>query len=157
MSELTIRKATVSDVAGLENIEQECFETPWSEESLRHDIEENKLATYIVADLEGELIGYIGVWSIADEGHINNVAVLPRYRRMHVGTILLNTMINATEEAGIVSHTLEVRASNEAAQGLYGRFGFKESGRRRGYYEDNGEDAIIMWRMGDPDKITEES
>lgn len=104
-----------------------------------------------------ELIGYIGVWSIADEGHINNVAVLPKYRRMHVGTILLNTMINATEEAGIVSHTLEVRASNEAAQSLYGRFGFKESGRRKGYYEDNGEDAIIMWRMGDPDKITEES
>ncbi|TDP55988.1 ribosomal protein S18-alanine N-acetyltransferase [Aminicella lysinilytica] len=157
MSELTIRKATVSDVPGLETIEQECFETPWSEESLRHDIAENKLATYIVADLEGELIGYIGVWSIADEGHINNVAVLPKYRRMHVGTILLNTMINATEEAGIVSHTLEVRASNEAAQSLYGRFGFKESGRRKGYYEDNGEDAIIMWRMGDPDKITEES
>jgi ribosomal-protein-alanine N-acetyltransferase len=157
MAELVIRKAEIGDVKGLAKIEEACFSTPWSEESLRHDIAENKLATYIVADLEGELIGYIGVWSIVDEGHINNVAVLPRYRKMHVATILMNTMINATEAAGLKSHTLEVRASNTAAQGLYEKFGFKESCRRRGYYEDNGEDAIIMWRIGDPNEVSEES
>lgn len=157
MAELVIRKADVNDIKGLAAIEKECFVTPWTEESLRHDIVENKLATYIVADLEGELIGYIGLWSIFDEGHINNVAVLPKYRRMHVGTVLMNTLIDATEAAGLKSHTLEVRASNTAAQGLYEKFGFKESGRRPGYYEDNGEDAIIMWRIGDPGNVEEES
>ena len=155
MAELVIRKATIEDVEGLEVIEQECFETPWSKESLEHDIAENKLATYIVADLEGELIGYIGIWNIMDEGHINNVAVLPKYRRMHIATFLLNTLITATEAAGVKSHTLEVRASNTAAQDLYKKFGFVDSGRRPKYYEDNGEDAIIMWRIGNPDDVNE--
>lgn len=153
MAELVIRKGNIDDVDGLENIEQECFATPWSRESLEHDIAENKMATYIVADLEGDLIGYIGVWNIMEEGHINNVAVLPRYRRMHVGTLLLNTLIDATEAAGITSHTLEVRESNTAAQALYKKFGFIESGKRPGYYEDNGEDAIIMWRIGNPSDV----
>lgn len=157
MAELIIRKAVTSDIDDLVKVEEACFETPWTAESLRHDIEENKLATYIVADLDGDVIGYIGLWAIVDEGHINNVAVIPQYRRMHVATLLLNTMIDATEDAGIKSHTLEVRAGNKAAQGLYEKFGFKEAGRRPGYYEDNGEDAIIMWRIGDPDKVEEES
>ena len=65
---------------------------------------------------------------------------------MHIGTALIDTMLTATEEAGIMAHTLEVRAGNEPAKNLYARFGFKEAGLRRGYYADNGEDAIIMWR-----------
>ena len=92
------------------------------------------------------MVGYIGVWKIVDEGHITNVAVSPDYRRMQIGSALLKNMLEITAEEGIVRHTLEVRTGNEAAIGLYEKFGFETAGVRKGYYEDNGEDALIMWR-----------
>ena len=103
-------------------------------------------AAYFVAELSGRVVGYIGVWKIVDEGHITNVAVSPDYRRMQIGSALLKTMLEITAEEGIVRHTLEVRTGNEAAIGLYEKFGFETAGVRKGYYEDNGEDALIMWR-----------
>lgn len=146
MAELTIRKGIGSDADDMALLEQQCFADPWSRESLLHELTENPLAVYFVAELESRVIGYVGIWLIAGEGHITNVAVSPDYRRMHIGTALIDTMLTATEEAGITAHTLEVRAGNEPAKNLYARFGFKEAGLRRGYYADNGEDAIIMWR-----------
>lgn len=146
MAELIVRGGRREDIGQIAEIEKRCFSVPWSEESLLYDMTENERAVYIVAELEGEIIGYVGIWTILDEGHINNVAVSPDYRRMHVGSVLIENMIKVTEEAGIKSHTLEVRAGNEPAKGLYAKFGFKEAGVRKGYYEDNGEDAIIMWR-----------
>lgn len=146
MAELVIRKATEKDIEGIEALEKICFKTPWSRDSIKHDIVDNKMATYIVAAIGENIVGYIGVWCIIDEGHITNVAVSPVYRRQHIGTLLVDTLIKSTENAGIVRHTLEVRASNVAAKKLYENFGFKESGVRKGYYEDNGEDAILMWR-----------
>lgn len=146
MAELTIRKGIGSDADDMALLEQQCFADPWSRESLFHELTENPLAVYFVAELESRVIGYVGIWLIAGEGHITNVAVSPDYRRMHIGTALIDTMLTATEEAGIAAHTLEVRAGNEPAKNLYARFGFKEAGLRRGYYADNGEDAIIMWR-----------
>ena len=77
---------------------------------------------------------------------ITNVAVSPAHRRKHIASALLETLFRVTERAGVVQHTLEVRAGNEGAIKLYEGFGFKEAGLRKGYYEDNGEDAIIMWR-----------
>ena len=74
------------------------------------------------------------------------MAVSPDYRRLQVGSALIKTMLDVTIKAGIQHHTLEVRAGNEPAKGLYRKFGFEEAGLRKGYYEDNGEDAIIMWR-----------
>lgn len=146
MAELTIRKGIGSDADDMALLEQQCFADPWSRESILHELTENPLAVYFVAELESRVIGYVGIWLIAGEGHITNVAVSPDYRRMHIGTALIDTMLTATEEAGITAHTLEVRAGNEPAKNLYARFGFKEAGLRRGYYADNGEDAIIMWR-----------
>ena len=146
MAELTIRKGIGSDADDMALLEQQCFADPWSRESLLHELTENPLAVYFVAELESRVIGYVGIWLIAGEGHITNVAVSPDYRRMHIGMALIDTMLTATEVAGIAAHTLEVRAGNEPAKNLYARFGFKEAGLRRGYYADNGEDAIIMWR-----------
>ena len=91
----------------------------------------------------------MSVWALDYEGFINNIAVMPGHRRKHIASMLLETMLEATEAEGIVSHTLEVRKSNKAARRLYEKYDFKETAVRSHYYSDNGEDAIIMWRMGE--------
>ena len=146
MADLVIRRGEEKDILAIEELEKQCFATPWSYESLKYDIVENNRALYLVAEIEGEIVGYVGIWKIVDEGHITNVAVSPAYRRKHIASALLETLFRVTERAGVVQHTLEVRAGNEGAIKLYEGFGFKEAGLRKGYYEDNGEDAIIMWR-----------
>ena len=170
MADLIIRRAEEKDVLAIEHIEKQCFAVPWSYESLHKDIVENGMAFYIVAEIAsedggeateqsevagqqcgdtataGQVCGYVGVWKILDEGHITNVAVAPDYRRMHIGRAMLETLFEVTGQAGIERYTLEVRASNEPAIRLYEGLGFKSEGIRPGYYEDNGEDAVIMWR-----------
>ena len=168
MADLIIRKAEEKDVLAIEEIEKQCFAVPWSYESLYKDIVENKLAFYIVAEIAGaagadgdetaadgtqgssgiagQICGYVGIWKIFEEGHITNVAVAPEFRRKHIGRAMLETLISVTAEAGIEKYTLEVRAGNEPAIRLYEGLGFKSAGIRPGYYEDNGEDAVIMWR-----------
>ena len=170
MADLIIRRAEENDVLAIEQIEKQCFSVPWSYESLHKDIVENDLAFYVVAEIagqqcdsagqqcdgdgqqcsetaaDGQVCGYVGVWKIFDEGHITNVAVTPEYRRMHIGRAMLETLIEVTGQAGIERYTLEVRAGNQPAIKLYEGLGFKAEGIRPGYYEDNGEDALIMWR-----------
>ena len=146
MSQLIIRQAEERDIAAIEALEQVCFTDPWSYESLEQDILRNKLAFYIVAEVEGVVCGYVGIWNIVDEGHITNVAVSPDYRRKHIASNMLDVLIASCEEAGVERFTLEVRAGNEPAKALYTGKGFREIGLRKGYYQDNGEDAIIMWR-----------
>ena len=122
------------------------------------DLIGNENAIYIVVQGdEGELLGYLSVWCVADEGQIMTVAVMPEHRRKHVASVLMHAMLKVTEERGVKSHTLELRKSNEAALGLYEKFGFQVAGIRPGYYEDDGEDALIMWRIGDPSKPGKES
>ena len=141
------RFAEEKDLPAMAEIERRCFHTPWSEESLRDDLTGNPLSVYMVLEAEsGDVAGYMSLWRILDEGHINNVAVLPEYRRRGGASEMLEFMLEYSEKNGISSHTLEVRVSNEGAIGLYRKFGFKEAGVRKGYYEDNEEDALIMWR-----------
>ena len=146
MAQLIIRQAEERDIMAIEGLEQVCFSDPWSYESLEHDILNNKLSFYIVAEVEGVVCGYVGIWNILDEGHISNVAVSPDYRRKHIASNMLDVLIASCQEAGVERFTLEVRAGNEPAKALYAGKGFKEIGVRKGYYQDNGEDAIIMWR-----------
>ena len=146
MAQLIIRQAEERDIMAIEGLEQVCFSDPWSYESLEHDILNNKLSFYIVAEVEGVVCGYVGIWNIVDEGHITNVAVSPDYRRKHIASNMLDVLIASCEEAGVERFTLEVRAGNEPAKALYAGKGFKEISVRKGYYQDNGEDAIIMWR-----------
>ena len=141
------RFAEEKDLPAMAEIERRCFHTPWSEESLRDDLTGNPLSVYMVLEAEsGDVAGYMSLWRILDEGHINNVAVLPEYRRRGGASEMLEFMLEYSEKNGISSHTLEVRVSNEGAIGLYRKFGFKEAGVRKGYYEDDGEDALLMWR-----------
>ena len=146
MAELIVRKAEEQDIRAIEEIEKQCFAVPWTYESLRHDIMENRVAFYLVAETKGVICGYMGIWKILEEGHITNVAVAPSFRRRHIGGAMLDVMLDVMEHNGIKSFTLEVRVSNEAARKLYEGRGFRPAGIRKGYYEDNGEDALIMWR-----------
>ena len=146
MSELIVRRAEAKDVDRIAELEIECFTTPWTRESVYQDVVENPRALYVVAEIEGLVIGYAGIWSIVDEGHITNVAVDPKFRKLHVGSAIISVLLDVTQKAGVERHTLEVRRSNEPAIKLYEKFGFEVAGERKGYYQDEGEDALIMWR-----------
>ena len=91
-------------------------------------------------------MGYAGMWIILDEGHITNIAVDPTYRRQGIGQGLLDELTKLAVERGAIAMTLEVRVSNAEAQSLYTKLGFVPRGIRKGYYQDNKEDALIMWR-----------
>lgn len=147
--DILIREADISDAPDIAEVEKECFPKPWPEDVIRHDLSENGKARYYVAIDAGHVIGYMSVWALDYEGFINNICVVPGYRRRHIASMLIEVMLEATEAEGIVSHTLEVRKSNKAAIRLYEKYDFKETSVRSHYYSDNGEDAIIMWRMGE--------
>ena len=92
-----------------------------------------------------ELIGYCGCWQILEEAHITNIAVTPEYRRNHIGEALLTKLIDECYKNMAKYITLEVRVGNKPAIALYEKYGFKSLGTRKGYYQDNNEDALIMW------------
>jgi len=140
---LIIRKMGHKDVDQVLEIENACFPVPWSREAFLAELR-NPLARYVVAQEGLVLQGYAGVWLIFDEGHITNVAVHPRARGQRIGEMLLATLVETVRILGVVAITLEVRPSNASAMSLYRRMGFKKAGVRKGYYTDNGEDALIM-------------
>ncbi len=145
--DLVVRQAEERDIKSMAGMDILCFSAPWSEESFEKEIKENRLAFYIVAEIDSKMVGYAGLWCIVDEGHITNVAVHPEFRRRGIGEALVSVLLEHTVRHGILRHTLEVRASNSPAISLYSKYGFQPAGLRKNYYEDNGEDAIIMWRQ----------
>lgn len=139
---LPMDRSTVPDVAA---IERECFSQPWSEDMLAEELY-NDNASFIVAVADdGTVLGYAGLTVVLDEGYINNIAVKSQYRRMGVADALLGTFIHFAEDH-LAFLTLEVRASNDKAISLYTKNGFVQEGRRKDYYKDPKEDAIIMTR-----------
>lgn len=147
MADLVLRPAQAGDAKAIAEMEKICFTVPWSYEAILAELTENHRAFYLIAESNGEIIGYAGVWMILDEGHITNVAVLPKYRGRKTGTAIVKQLLKITEARGIIRHTLEVRKSNQSAIALYEKLGFQTAGVRKGYYMDNGEDALIMWRQ----------
>lgn len=127
-------------------IEEECFVTPWSKNSIYKELD-NPLAHYYVIFLEDEAIGYGGFWTIVDEANINNIAVKPKYRGLGLGNIIVEQIINRAKDLSMKNIILEVRSSNYTAQGLYKKYGFKMVGLRKNYYQDIIEDAIIMEKV----------
>ena len=141
---LSFREMVPEDAEQVEKVEQACFAIPWSRKSFWEEAA-NENTFYLLALDDGEVIGYAGTWLVAGEAQITNVAVAPEYRGKGVGTALMTELVRHVKEQGITAMTLEVRPSNAPALALYAKFGMKEAGRRKGYYSDNGEDAIIMW------------
>ena len=136
-----------SHANGVYELSKECFAIPWTLESINNELN-NPLAKYVIAqDLStGEVVGFVGVWIIAGEGDITNIAVSSKYRKLGIASNLLIKLFDVCKTFNCEDITLEVRASNIPAQNLYKKFNFKEEGIRKGYYSDNGEDAIIMWK-----------
>jgi ribosomal-protein-alanine N-acetyltransferase len=139
-----IRKMQFNDLPRVVEIERACFGERWTLGAFQNELA-NKASTYFVATLEDAIIGYAGYWLILEEAHITTIGVDPRQQGNGYGELLLIDLIEHAATAGAKWVTLEVRASNTAAQNLYDKYGFTSLGRRRGYYQDNNEDALIMW------------
>jgi len=147
MAEPFIRKIREEDVAQIHEIEKLCFAMPWSEESILHDVKENVVARWLVMDDgEGRVLAYAGMWFVLDEAHVCNVAVHPEHRRKGFGRQIFEALERLAQENSMSMMTLEVRRSNIAAQNLYHACGFLDVGYRKRYYEDNKEDALIMYK-----------
>jgi len=146
MNAAKIRKMTLEDLAAVVVVENICFTTPWSEDSFRNELTTNMLAVYYVAEVDDHVVGYAGMWHVMDELHITNVAVHPDYQGRSIGNQLLEALIGFSASGPYKGMTLEVRVSNEVAINLYKKYGFEKLGIRRGYYQDNKEDAMVMWK-----------
>lgn len=141
-----IREMTMEDIDAVMEVEEEAFAIPWSRSSFESEVAQNFLAVYLVAETEEGIAGYGGLWFILDEAHITNVAVKNSCRRRGIGRRLVEALIEKAAERDIFKMTLEVRKSNRGAIALYEKAGFAVEGRRPGYYQDNKEDALIMWK-----------
>lgn len=126
-------------------IEAEVYPTPWSMALYLAELASPVGRTYKVARSGSKVVGYGGMMYVVDEAHVTTLAVHPDHRRRRIGTRILLELVRAALEEGMTSLTLEVRASNQAGQALYRRFGLAPAGIRRGYYREVDEDAVIMW------------
>lgn len=142
-SECVIRRMTMADVDGVAAVEAATFPKPWSRDAFISEMN-NVAARYMVAELDGQIIGFAGAWIIIDESHITNIAILSEHRGKGYGRLVTEALLQYLSNLGAAYATLEVRRSNEVAQQLYASLGFLRLGVRKRYYEDNQEDAIIM-------------
>jgi ribosomal-protein-alanine N-acetyltransferase len=142
---IEIRVLELSDLTAIETIEQKAYPTPWSRSMFASELA--KPTSICLGAFEGrELVGYVINSRYVDAWHVMNVAVDPDHQRRGVATALLERLFEVTQDDERRGYTLEVRVSNEDAIGLYEKLGFEARGIRRGYYTDNREDALIMWR-----------
>ena len=145
--QVLIKKMEKPDVDDIFEIEKAAYgEHHWSKESFYNELD-NNISNYFVAQIPEtrKIVGYLGSWFIVDECHITNVAVTPDFRRQNIAQQLLTALIDECYKNMIKYITLEVRVSNVAAISLYEKFGFKSIGVRKKYYQDNNEDALIMF------------
>ena len=142
--ELIIRPMKREDVPRVHEIECACFRSPWSKNALLGELR-NDVAHYLVMELDGELIGYGGMWVLFEEAHVTNVAIMPDYRKRGLGRMLMLAMMERAIKYDAEKMTLEVRESNLVAQHLYEKLDFYQNGFRARYYSDTGEGAMILW------------
>lgn len=140
------RKMTADDVEAVYAIELATFPAPWTLDSFHYEMRENQFAHYIVAvNDEDKIIGFCGMWIVIDAAQITNVAVLEEARGFGIGEALMREAMKAATNGGAEMMSLEVRVTNTVAQNLYRKLNFQDGGIRKGYYTDNGEDALVMW------------
>lgn len=143
---MVVRFDPLSDqnLAAILQIEKLSNLSPWSEQSFRNEFDHTHGIARAVL-LDGEVVGFGVAWLLVDESHVTNIAIHPDHRRKGLGEKLMRELLVLSREAGMTCATLEVRASNEAAQLLYQKLGFKKTALRKRYYPDNQEDAVVMW------------
>jgi ribosomal-protein-alanine N-acetyltransferase len=144
-----VSPSEIDDILAVENAS---FTSPWTREMYLSELDNKGVSYFYLARMPSarEVIGFCSFWHVLEELHINNLAVLPAYRRQRIGTDLLTRVLR--DGAGLGAHraTLEVRRSNEAARKLYEKFGFTVGGVRHLYYSHPPEDALVLWRDGLP-------
>jgi [ribosomal protein S18]-alanine N-acetyltransferase len=134
---------TTADIESVIAIERASFQFPWSTRFFLDELQVD-CARSILAEVEGRVVGYVLFWFLAEEVDIHNIAVHPDFRRRGIGRLLLEEVVAAARRQERLRVTLDVRFSNAPAQNLYRSFGFVTRGLRKGYYSDNGEDALVM-------------
>ena len=149
--DVRIEPMRAADLEAVLQIERASFHTPWSRQAFVHELERNRVAGLWVARgaRAGEpraagVVGYLCLWAVADEVHVTNLAVHPEWRGEGIGRLLLGTLLAYHRGQGARRAFLEVRPENAEARRLYEGLGFQEVGRRRGYYVDTGEDALLL-------------
>jgi ribosomal-protein-alanine N-acetyltransferase len=135
---------SLEDLDAVLAIERASFVTPWSRAAFRYELLQNRVARCVVMRADGEVVGYLCLWEIGHEIHITNLAVHPRFRRQGIARALLGATLEEARRTGVEQAFLEVRPTNSEARALYESFGFQVIGRRKGYYFDTGEDALVM-------------
>lgn len=140
----TLAAMTEDDLEDVLALDVEVHARSWTREAFLDELGRDG-RVYLVAREDGELAGHGGLALLAGEAHITTLAVLPSHRRRGIGERLVRALLTAARDGGATAATLEVRASNHGARELYRRIGFAPVGVRPGYYEDTGEDALIMW------------
>jgi [ribosomal protein S18]-alanine N-acetyltransferase len=145
---LELRRLTLSDLGAIEEIERDAYPTPWSRSMFAGELAKPSSLSLgaFDEDARGDLVGYLIISRYVDAWHIMNVAVTRDYRRRGIAKRLLEELFRLTEADARRGYTLEVRISNTEAIALYESVGFQATGVRRGYYTDNREDALIMWK-----------
>jgi ribosomal-protein-alanine N-acetyltransferase len=134
----------LADLEQVVAIDQVSFSLPWPPRSFQFELTDNPASRCWVVELDNKIIAMIVSWLILDELHVATIATHPEFRRQGIGKTLLTHALKSAREEGVVRSFLEVRASNQAAIEMYKSFGFIEDGRRKEYYKDNHEDAILM-------------
>ncbi len=151
-SKVDFRRLELRDLNAIETIERASYPTPWSRSMFAGELAKPSSLSLGAFDPDsGQLLGYLIISRYVDAWHVMNVAVAPHQRRRKIASMLLEHLFELTSGEGRRGYTLEVRVSNDVAIRLYERAGFRPRGIRRGYYTDNREDALIMWR--DPESV----
>jgi ribosomal-protein-alanine N-acetyltransferase len=158
--QLALELMREADIATVQEIEREIFSTPWPRNAYYRELASRSSAHYLVlrqegpvempagiqgSDFDPSIVGYGGMWRMYDESHVTTIGVRHDLQHRGFGRVLFAGLVQAAYDMGAKWVTLEVRTSNENAMKMYEAFGFKVIGRRKGYYTDNGEDAIVMW------------
>ena len=142
---MILERMTAADINDVRRIEIASFTTHWPSDAFYNELHGNRSACYFVAKVDGSIVGYGGIWVVVEDSHVTTIAVDPDFRGQRYGERLLVRMIDEAIERGAAWMTLEVRETNDVAQRLYRKYGFTSVATRKGYYSDNGENAIVMW------------
>jgi [ribosomal protein S18]-alanine N-acetyltransferase len=145
---MKIRRMTLDDIPAVVALDKLSFTLPWPERSFRFELTDNPASRCWVVDLDGKIVGVIVAWLLVDEVHVATIATHPDHRRQGIAQELLSYALRYMSREGAVTSFLEVRENNLAAQEMYRKFGYEVTGRRKRYYRDTDEDAILMTLTG---------
>ena len=141
---LTVHPAGDEHLSAIESIERESFSLPWTYEQFAGFLDDEHHAMFVALDEEKQVVGFLCLMHVLDEGEIANIAVAPAYRKQGAADALMMRAMSFAEEHGLVYMGLEVRESNVPAISLYQKYGFQITGKRKAYYDAPKEDALIM-------------